>query len=100
MDLGAERPALHDPATLKWRDPIATRTPLPTPWDKDAFETHARDPAALPDRYPIRMYVMICQTTGAIDAMTARPEATTHTTAMKKWSMRSGRSGSSQRPAR
>jgi hypothetical protein len=34
--------ALHDPGALKWRDLIAAGTPLPTPWDKDAFETHAR----------------------------------------------------------
>lgn len=34
--------ALRDPATLKWRDLIAPGTPLPTPWDKETFEQHAR----------------------------------------------------------
>jgi hypothetical protein len=34
--------ALADPAALKWRDLIAPGTPLPTPWDKEAFETHSR----------------------------------------------------------
>jgi hypothetical protein len=33
--------ALHDPATLKWRDLVAPGTPLPTPWDKAAFEKHS-----------------------------------------------------------
>jgi hypothetical protein len=32
--------ALHDPATLKWKDLVTPGTPLPTPWDKAAFETH------------------------------------------------------------
>ncbi len=35
--------ALRDPARLKWRDLVAPGTPLPTPWDKARFETHARD---------------------------------------------------------
>jgi hypothetical protein len=30
--------ALHDPANVKWGDLIETDTPLPTPWDKVAFE--------------------------------------------------------------
>ena len=30
--------ALHDPANLKWGDLVAADTPLPTPWDKAAFE--------------------------------------------------------------
>ena len=34
--------ALHDPATLKWRDLVQPGTPLPTPWDKAAYEEHAR----------------------------------------------------------
>lgn len=29
--------ALLDPAQLKWRDLVLTGTPLPTPWDQDAF---------------------------------------------------------------
>jgi len=48
---GAEHPepweanltALHDPAKLKWRDLVETGTPLPTPWDKEAFEKHSRE---------------------------------------------------------
>ncbi len=31
--------ALHDPANLKWRDLVGVDVPLPTPWDKDLFET-------------------------------------------------------------
>ena len=34
--------ALLDPATLKWRDLVTPGTPLPTPWEKDAFERHSR----------------------------------------------------------
>ena len=34
--------ALRDPLKLKWRDLVATETPVPTPWDKDAWETKAR----------------------------------------------------------
>ena len=30
--------ALHDPARLKWGDLVEAGTPLPTPWDKPAFE--------------------------------------------------------------
>lgn len=35
--------ALLDPATLKWKDLVAPTTPLPTPWQKDAYETRARE---------------------------------------------------------
>lgn len=35
--------ALHDPDGLKWGDLVAPGTPLPTPWDKDAYEAHARE---------------------------------------------------------
>jgi hypothetical protein len=35
--------ALHDPAKLKWRDLVTPGTPLPTPWNKDAFEKHSRE---------------------------------------------------------
>jgi len=35
--------ALHDPATLKWKDLVTPGTPLPTPWDKQAFEAHSRE---------------------------------------------------------
>ncbi len=35
--------ALLDAATLKWRDLVAAGTPLPTPWQKAAFEARARE---------------------------------------------------------
>ena len=35
--------ALHDPAKLKWRDLVDPATPIPTPWAKEAFDTHARE---------------------------------------------------------
>jgi hypothetical protein len=46
---GAEHPepwepnvtALHDPAQLKWRDLVEPGTPLPTPWDKAAYEGYS-----------------------------------------------------------
>jgi hypothetical protein len=34
--------ALHDPANLKWKDLVEPGTPLPTPWDKEEYEKHAR----------------------------------------------------------
>jgi len=34
--------ALLDPKMLKWRDLVEPGTPLPTPWQKDAFETASR----------------------------------------------------------
>jgi hypothetical protein len=34
--------ALHDPDALKWRDLVAPGTPLPTPWEKERYEEHAR----------------------------------------------------------
>jgi hypothetical protein len=39
----ANATALLDPATLKWKDLVAPGTPVPTPWPKDEFETHARE---------------------------------------------------------
>ena len=33
--------ALEDPASLKWRDLVTPGTPLPTPWQKEAFEKHS-----------------------------------------------------------
>jgi hypothetical protein len=47
----AERPepwepnitALKDPARVKWKDLIEAATPLPTPWDKDAYEKKSRE---------------------------------------------------------
>jgi hypothetical protein len=35
--------ALLDPANLKWKDLVTPGTPLPTPWQKDAFEAHSRE---------------------------------------------------------
>ena len=43
---GAEHPepwepnltALNDPSALKWRDLVSPGTPLPTPWNREAFE--------------------------------------------------------------
>jgi hypothetical protein len=34
--------ALRNPAALKWRDLVTPGTPLPTPWEKEAFEKHSR----------------------------------------------------------
>ena len=34
--------ALRDPAKLKWADLVEPGTTLPTPWDKDGYEDHAR----------------------------------------------------------
>jgi hypothetical protein len=33
--------ALLDPATLKWRDLVGEKTPVPTPWGKDDYEKHS-----------------------------------------------------------
>ncbi len=35
--------ALLDPAALKWKDLVKPGTPLPTPWNKDAFEAHSKE---------------------------------------------------------
>ncbi len=35
--------ALKDPATLKWKDLVAAGTPVPTPWDKEAYEKKSRE---------------------------------------------------------
>ena len=34
--------ALLDPEKLKWKDLVAADTPIPTPWQKDSFETYSR----------------------------------------------------------
>jgi IgA Peptidase M64/Peptidase M64 N-terminus len=34
--------ALLDPKDLKWRDLVSSDTPIPTPWNKEAFETYSR----------------------------------------------------------
>ncbi|MBZ5535265.1 MAG: IgA Peptidase M64 [Acidobacteriia bacterium] len=35
--------ALLDAASLKWKDLISADTPLPTPWEKEAFEKYSRE---------------------------------------------------------
>lgn len=35
--------ALHDPAALKWKDLVVAGTPLPTPWDKEAYEKRSAE---------------------------------------------------------
>jgi hypothetical protein len=35
--------ALLDPANLKWKDLVSPDTPLPTPWEKEAFEAYSRE---------------------------------------------------------
>lgn len=35
--------ALLDPANLKWKDLTVQGTPIPTPWQKEEYETHARE---------------------------------------------------------
>lgn len=35
--------ALHDPEALKWRDLVASDTPIPTPWPKQRFESQAAE---------------------------------------------------------
>ncbi len=39
--------ALQDPAKLKWRDRVASNTPLPTPWPKAEFEKHQHEYQAI-----------------------------------------------------
>ena len=38
--------AMHDPSRLKWRDLVEPGTPLPTPWDKEAYEKQSRESQA------------------------------------------------------
>ncbi|MEK6303453.1 MAG: IgA Peptidase M64 [Acidobacteriota bacterium] len=35
--------ALLEPANLKWKDLVAAGTPIPTPWQKDEYESHSRE---------------------------------------------------------
>ena len=35
--------ALLDPAGLKWKDLVSPDTPIPTPWNKEEFETYSRE---------------------------------------------------------
>jgi hypothetical protein len=35
--------ALLDPDNLKWKDLVTPGTPIPTPWNKEAFETYSRE---------------------------------------------------------
>jgi hypothetical protein len=38
----ANATVLRDPERLKWKDLVTAGTPLPTPWNKEAFEAHSR----------------------------------------------------------
>jgi len=38
--------ALHDPANVKWKDLVASSTPLPTPWEKEEYEKVSREQQA------------------------------------------------------
>jgi len=35
--------SLNDPDKLKWKDLVAPGTPIPTPWDKEAFDAQGRE---------------------------------------------------------
>jgi hypothetical protein len=35
--------ALHDPKEIKWKDLVSPGTPLATPWNKEAWESHSRE---------------------------------------------------------
>ena len=35
--------ALLDPSNLKWKDLVSPSTPIPTPWNKEAFENYSRE---------------------------------------------------------
>ncbi|HEY3169853.1 MAG TPA: M64 family metallopeptidase, partial [Thermoanaerobaculia bacterium] len=35
--------ALLDPKNLKWKDLVSPGTPIPTPWNKEAFERESRE---------------------------------------------------------
>ncbi|HEV2826136.1 MAG TPA: M64 family metallopeptidase [Pyrinomonadaceae bacterium] len=35
--------ALLDPGNLKWKDLVTPNTPIPTPWNKEAFENYSRE---------------------------------------------------------
>ncbi|HXD34626.1 MAG TPA: IgA Peptidase M64 [Pyrinomonadaceae bacterium] len=35
--------ALLDPSALKWKDLVSGDTPIPTPWNKEEFETYSRE---------------------------------------------------------
>ena len=35
--------ALLDPKDLKWKDLVASGTPIPTPWQKEEYEAHSRE---------------------------------------------------------
>ena len=35
--------ALLDPPALKWKELVTPNTPIPTPWNKEAFETYSRE---------------------------------------------------------
>ncbi|HET9796051.1 MAG TPA: IgA Peptidase M64 [Thermoanaerobaculia bacterium] len=35
--------AMKDPSALKWKDLVSPGTPIPTPWNKETFETRSRE---------------------------------------------------------
>jgi hypothetical protein len=35
--------ALHDPKEIKWKDLVSPDTPIPTTWNKEAYESHSRE---------------------------------------------------------
>jgi hypothetical protein len=38
--------ALHDPLKLKWKDLVEAGAPIPTPWDKEAYEAKSKEAQA------------------------------------------------------
>ena len=40
---GSFFPALLEPRNLKWKDSVASGTPIPTPWPKEEFERYTKD---------------------------------------------------------
>jgi hypothetical protein len=70
--------ALLDPARLKWRDLVTPGTPLPTPWEKDAYEKASRESQARraklrADRRPeSEMEALFAEERQRDDAMLAR----------------------------
>lgn len=62
--------ALADPALLKWRDLVAPGTPLPTPWNREAYE--AAGPSFLRRRATLREQKA---DDAALDALSREQEA-------------------------
>jgi hypothetical protein len=78
--------ALRDPTRLKWRDLMQEGTPLPTPWEKETFETESRKTQA--ER---RKLLESGAPPSAIDALFRRQQAweTKHLSSMR-WSGKVG----------